>query len=200
LHQHARVAGPRQSERDERIRARFRVKDPEQRARFDGDGSGPLAIATVEHRRHAASAPRSSRFVLAERLARRRLEYRFHLLLSSHHYTPRNHEGAKVDYCSLELCQTNSDETDVSSWMLLIACPSRRATESTLIFLHVARSPFSGIVLVTISWSIGDASSRSTAGPERTPCTAHASTRSAPLASSADAAFVIVPAVSMMSS
>ena len=41
---------------------------------------------------------------------------------------------------------------------------------------------------------------RSIAGPDSTPCTAHASTRAAPLSLSAVAAFVIVPAVSTMSS
>ena len=51
-----------------------------------------------------------------------------------------------------------------------------------------------------ITWSIGAASSRSIAGPDSTPWTAQASTRSAPFAFSAWAAFTIVPAVSMMSS
>ena len=70
--------------------------------------------------------------------------------------------------------------------MLRIAWPSSRATDSCLIFLqHRARSPLSGMVLVMITWSIGAASSRSIAGPESTPWTAHASTRSAPLALSA---------------
>ena len=55
-------------------------------------------------------------------------------------------------------------------------------------------------MLVTISLSIGDFSIRSIAGPDSTPCTAQASTRAAPLSFSAVAAFVIVPAVSMMSS
>ena len=44
-----------------------------------------------------------------------------------------------------------------------------------------AFSPSSGIVLVTISLSIGDASIRVIAGPDSTPCTALASTRVAPL-------------------
>ena len=56
-----------------------------------------------------------------------------------------------------------------------------------------ARSECSGIVLVMITCSIGAASSRSIAGPDSTPCTAQAITRSAPLALSALAAFTIVP-------
>ena len=50
-------------------------------------------------------------------------------------------------------------------------------------------SPSSGIVLVTISLSSGDFSMRSIAGPDSTPCTAQASTRSAPASFSACAAF-----------
>ena len=40
--------------------------------------------------------------------------------------------------------------------MLLIAWPSSRATESTTILLHEAPAADNGIVLVTISLSIGD--------------------------------------------
>ena len=64
--------------------------------------------------------------------------------------------------------------------------------------LQAAPAGDNGIVLVTISLSIGDFSIRSIAGPESTPCTAQAITRAAPLLSSAMAALVIVPAVSMM--
>ena len=81
-----------------------------------------------------------------------------------------------------------------------MACPSSRATDNTLIFSQRALSPVSGIVFVTIILSIGDFSMRSIAGPDSTPCTAHAKIRSAPLAFSAVVAFVIVPAVSVMSS
>ena len=73
--------------------------------------------------------------------------------------------------------------------MLRIACASRRATDSTTILPHAALSPFSGIVLVTINLSIGDASMRAIAGPDNTPCTALASTRLAPLFINACAAF-----------
>ena len=69
--------------------------------------------------------------------------------------------------------------------MLLIACPSSRATESTTILLHAALAVDCGIVLVTIILSIGDFSIRSIAGPDSTPCTAQASTRAAPLLFSA---------------
>ena len=84
--------------------------------------------------------------------------------------------------------------------MLRIACPSRRATDSSTILPHFNRFSAIGIVLVTISRSSGDLSMRSSAGPDSTPCMAHASTRSAPESISACAAFWIVPAVSMMSS
>ena len=76
--------------------------------------------------------------------------------------------------------------------MLLMAWPSSRATESTTILLHPAAAADCGIVLVTIILSMGDFSIRSMAGPESTPWTAHASTRSAPLFFRAIAAFVIV--------
>ena len=81
-----------------------------------------------------------------------------------------------------------------------MAWPSRRATDNSTILSHFARLSSSGMVLVTISLSSGDFSMRSMAGPDSTPCTAHASTRSAPDSFSACAAFWIVPAVSMMSS
>ena len=51
-----------------------------------------------------------------------------------------------------------------------------------------------------INWSSGAFSMRSMAGPDSTPCTAQAITRSAPESFSAWAAFWMVPAVSMMSS
>ena len=81
-----------------------------------------------------------------------------------------------------------------------MAWPSSRATESSTILSHLARFSSSGIVLVTMSLSSGDFSMRSIAGPDSTPCTAQASTRSAPESLSAWAAFWMVPAVSMMSS
>ena len=46
-----------------------------------------------------------------------------------------------------------------------MACASKRATDSTTIFSARARSPVTGIVLVTISFSIGDCSMRDSAGP-----------------------------------
>ena len=95
---------------------------------------------------------------------------------------------------------TNNDETDVSSWIDLLACPSSRATESTTTLFDSRPGGDSGIVLVTISLSIGDFSIRSIAAPDSTPCTAQAITREAPFAFSADAPLVMVPAVSMMSS
>ena len=64
--------------------------------------------------------------------------------------------------------------------MLRIAWLSSLATESDTILPFLARSPLSGIVLVTISFSIGALSIRSNAGPDSTPCTAHAKMRPAP--------------------
>ena len=56
------------------------------------------------------------------------------------------------------------------------------------------------MVFVTTSFSSADPSMRSIAGPESTPCTAHAMTRAAPFSRSADTVWTSVPAVSTMSS
>ena len=65
--------------------------------------------------------------------------------------------------------------------MLLIACPSRRATESTTNFPLAAVAFTCGIVFVTIMRSIGDCSIRSMAGPDSTPWTAQARTERRPV-------------------
>ena len=62
--------------------------------------------------------------------------------------------------------------------MLRMAWPSRRATDSATSFLHAAFSGGRGIVLVTMNFSMADCSMRWMAGPENSPCTAQAQTRS----------------------
>ena len=73
LDQHARVAPAGELQRDERVGARLRVKNPEQRARLYGNRRRLFAVAAVEHGGHAAVAPRAARLVLAETVARCRL-------------------------------------------------------------------------------------------------------------------------------
>src|SRR5262245_19299358 len=192
--QHARGARAGQLQRDQRVLTRFGVEDLHQRLRGNRHRPRFLAVA-VEHGGHLAAPTRAPRFVLAECIAWCGFEYCFH------DQTP---SLSNCPVASFRLrgrsSYTNNEETDVSSWMLLIACPSSRATDSTTILSHAAACGDSGIVLVTISLSIGDCSMRSIAGPDSTPWTAHASTCAAPLALSAVAPLVIVPAVSMMSS
>src|SRR5262249_19547957 len=108
---------------------------------------GALAGGAVEHARHLARRPRPPRFVLAEIGPFRRFECRFHI--DAYFLIPIAYRLVPDPY-------TNNEETDVSSWMLLMACPSSRATESTTIFSHAAAAGESGIVLVTINLSIGD--------------------------------------------
>src|SRR5207245_10409403 len=94
---------------------------------------------------------------------------------------------------------TNSELTDSSSWMLLIASASNDATESTFSLAHRRSLPLSGIVLVTTTSSNLDAFKRSRACPERTGCVQADQPRRAPCSRQACAPWVIVPAVSIMS-
>src|SRR5882762_5510407 len=80
-----------------------------------------------------------------------------------------------------------------------MALAIRPATDSTFSFSHFFASG-SAIVFVTVTSSIGDARSRSTAGPDSRAWVANAKMRPAPSRRSAAAASVIVPAVSIMSS
>src|SRR3989441_3783018 len=84
--------------------------------------------------------------------------------------------------------------------MRLIASASNDATESTFNLAHRRSLPLSGIVLVTTTSSNLDAFKRSRACPERTGCVQADQTRRAPCSRQAGAPWVIVPAVSIMSS
>ena len=81
-----------------------------------------------------------------------------------------------------------------------IARASSGADEMTLILAHRAALSATGMVSRTSSCSIGEASMRSSAGSDRTPCVHAASTRFAPFCWSCSAAMQSVPAVSTMSS
>jgi len=94
--------------------------------------------------------------------------------------------------------QTKRELTDSSSWILFIASPKRGATETTLSLPNIL-SPM-GMVFVIMTCSMGELVSLSTAGPEKTPWVAQASTLLAPLFISMFAAATMVPAVSIRSS
>jgi hypothetical protein len=81
LHEDARVARAREPQRDQRIRARFRVQDFPERLRLDGNRRGfglSRSRDPVEDRRHLAAGARPVRFVLAARLSYRSFKYCFH--------------------------------------------------------------------------------------------------------------------------
>ena len=96
---------------------------------------------------------------------------------------------------------TNNDDTDVSSWMLRMAWPSSRATDSTTIFLHAA---FSAVERNRVGHDqpvdrrLLDALDRRARQHAVHRARRARARRRSP--SSACAAFCIVPAVSMMSS
>ena len=87
----------------------------------------------------------------------------------------------------------------MSLCVFAIAVASRLPTDSTTIRSNRLLSG-RAIVFATASSSIGDAFSRSTAGPERSACVAQQYTARAPSRFSAAAASVTVPAVSIRSS
>ena len=82
LDQDAGVAGAGELQRDQRVRARLRVQDLQQRLGLHRNRRvAALAVAAVEHAGHLAAAARAPRLVLAERVARLCFEYRFHVFL-----------------------------------------------------------------------------------------------------------------------
>src|SRR5258706_795419 len=97
------------------------------------------------------------------------------------------------------LHQRNSRETLEPSWMARIASAKSGATDLTWI-LRLRLPSVSGMVSVTSSWRSGEASMRSTALPDSTACTTHASTATAPRSSTKRAASTSVPPLATSSS
>src|SRR6185503_19380363 len=95
---------------------------------------------------------------------------------------------------------TKRELIEASSWMRRMASPSSGATGRTWIFDTRRACSDRGIVSVTTSASMADASIRAIAGPDNTGCVAHARTAGAPARRTASAAVQSVPAVSTMSS
>ena len=85
--------------------------------------------------------------------------------------------------------QAKSELTLSELWMRLIASPRRRAIESCLIFGQLFAASDSGDRVASRRPRLsGDSAMRCTAGPESTPCVAHATTLRAPLSARARAA------------
>src|SRR6185369_2505845 len=83
-------------------------------------------------------------------------------------------DGLRLSHQVFALRQTKSEETEVSSWIDLIAFARSGAILSTFIFSSAEASSLSGIVFVTIIFSISDSPSIPTALPENTGCVKHA--------------------------
>src|SRR5258708_25333575 len=94
---------------------------------------------------------------------------------------------------------TNKELTELSSQILRIVSAISSATLMTRIFDDASASGFNGMVSVTTSSSITEASMRLTAWPDNTGCVQYATTRSAPCSFNASAAAHSVFAVSTMS-
>src|ERR1051325_11946625 len=75
-------------------------------------------------------------------------------------------DGLRLSHQVFALRYTQSEETEVSSWIDLIAFARSGAILSTFILSSSHASSRSGIVLVTIIFSISDSRSSSTALPE----------------------------------
>ena len=105
-----------------------------------------------------------------------------------------NYVGSKVDRTRLTIVSPDSGRVRVAErWSeLLGGCP--------IAFIHKTRDPRVPNESVTTTSVTFEAFRRSTAGPENTAWVAATITSFAPAAKSASTAFVIVPAVSIMSS
>src|SRR5260221_170425 len=75
---------------------------------------------------------------------------------------------------------TNRELTELSSQILRMVSARSSATPIWRIFAHASASGFNGMVSVTTSSSITEASMRLTAGPDNTGCVQYATTRTAP--------------------
>ena len=156
----------------------------------------PLARRpAVQHRGQLAFAAQAARFVLAEPGSRDGFEYCFHDSSCPSRYPAICDARGLLDGGQVSrlpssrtalppvtrTTTTPNSPRGCCGWPAPAAAPpTARRSSGTARASRPRR-----IVLVTISFSIGDCSIRSSAGPDSTPCTAQASTRSAPFAISA---------------
>src|SRR5258707_5887280 len=115
-------------------------------------------------------------------------------------FTPKLGTSLQRSATRFAVYSTNRELTELSSQILRMVSARSSATLIWRIFAHASASGFNGMVSVTTSSSITEASMRLTAGPDNTGCVQYATTRTAPCSFNARAASHKVFAVSTMSS